>query len=40
MIHSGLGMFVNQGAYALEYWTGKEAPRTVMREAVLQSLGK
>lgn len=40
VIHSGLGMFVNQGAYALEYWTGKEAPRTVMREAVLQSLGK
>lgn len=35
--HGGLGMFVNQGAYALEYWTGVAAPVAEMREAVLQS---
>ncbi|WP_438346922.1 shikimate dehydrogenase [Paenibacillus sp. FA6] len=37
-IHGGLGMFVNQGAYALEYWTGMPAPIDKMRQAVLQSL--
>ncbi|MHA0855731.1 shikimate dehydrogenase [Paenibacillus sp. CMAA1364] len=37
-IHGGLGMFINQGAYALEYWTGKQAPIEQMRQAVLQSL--
>ncbi len=36
-IHSGLGMFIYQGAYALEYWTDREAPVSVMREAVLGS---
>ena len=38
-IHGGLGMFVYQGAYAFEYWTGKQAPVDVMREAVEQALG-
>lgn len=36
-IHGGLGMFVNQGAYALEYWTGLAAPVEIMKEAVLRS---
>jgi shikimate dehydrogenase len=38
-IHSGLGMFIYQGAYAFEYWTGQPAPIEIMREAVLESLG-
>ncbi|RKN79056.1 shikimate dehydrogenase [Paenibacillus ginsengarvi] len=33
--HGGLGMFIYQGAYAFEYWTGREAPVQAMREAVL-----
>lgn len=37
-VHGGLGMFVYQGAYAFEYWTGKSAPAVAMREAVEQSL--
>ncbi|OAB34012.1 shikimate dehydrogenase [Paenibacillus glacialis] len=37
-IHGGLGMFINQGAYALEYWTGMPAPIETMRTAVLKSL--
>ncbi|QTH46635.1 shikimate dehydrogenase [Cohnella sp. LGH] len=36
-IHGGLGMFVYQGAYAFEYWTGKPAPIAAMREVVLAS---
>lgn len=36
-IHSGLGMFIYQGAYAFEYWTGQEAPVQAMREIVLDS---
>ncbi|RAV21832.1 shikimate dehydrogenase [Paenibacillus contaminans] len=36
--HSGLGMFIYQGAYAFEYWTGKSAPVEAMREAVLNSM--
>ncbi|MBN2983252.1 shikimate dehydrogenase [Cohnella algarum] len=36
-IHGGLGMFVYQGAYAYEYWTGRPAPVAAMREAVLAS---
>lgn len=36
-IHGGLGMFVYQGAYAFEYWTGRTAPAQAMREAVLAS---
>ncbi|AWB45464.1 shikimate dehydrogenase [Paenibacillus sp. CAA11] len=37
-IHSGLGMFVYQGAYAFEYWTGQPAPIPAMRNAVLEQL--
>ncbi|GIP25060.1 shikimate dehydrogenase (NADP(+)) [Paenibacillus sp. J23TS9] len=37
-VHGGLGMFVNQGAYALEYWTGMPAPVAAMRNAVLKSM--
>ncbi|MBB6673935.1 shikimate dehydrogenase [Cohnella nanjingensis] len=36
-IHGGLGMFIYQGAYAFEYWTGRPAPTDAMREAVLAS---
>lgn len=35
--HGGLGMFVNQGAYAFEYWTGRKAPVEAMKAAVLDS---
>lgn len=35
--HSGLGMFVYQGAYAFEYWTGQQAPVAVMRDVVERS---
>jgi shikimate dehydrogenase len=38
MIHGGLGMFIYQGAYAFEYWTGTPAPTAVMRQIVEQSL--
>ncbi|MFX3635709.1 MAG: shikimate dehydrogenase [Candidatus Pristimantibacillus sp.] len=37
-IHGGLGMFINQGAYAFEYWTGQPAPAEAMRETVLAAL--
>jgi shikimate dehydrogenase len=37
-IHGGLGMFIYQGAYALEYWTGNAAPTASMRQIVEQSL--
>ncbi|MCU6709548.1 shikimate dehydrogenase [Paenibacillus sp. J5C_2022] len=37
-IHGGLGMFIYQGAYAFEYWTGEDAPVAAMRETVLASL--
>jgi len=37
--HGGLGMFIYQGAYAFEYWTGREAPVAAMREAVLEAFG-
>jgi len=37
-IHGGLGMFIYQGAYAFEYWTGLPAPVAAMRQAVEQSL--
>lgn len=36
-VHGGLGMFVYQGAFAFEYWTGRPAPVSAMREAVLES---
>ncbi|MNO38561.1 Shikimate dehydrogenase [compost metagenome] len=38
-IHGGLGMFVYQGAYALEYWTGRSAPVDIMRQTILDCLG-
>lgn len=38
VIHNGLGMFVYQGGYAFEYWTGKAAPIEAMRNAVTGSL--
>jgi len=31
-------MFIYQGAYAFEYWTGIQAPVQVMRETVEQAL--
>ncbi|MZQ81959.1 shikimate dehydrogenase [Paenibacillus sp. 5J-6] len=39
-IHGGLGMFIYQGAYAFEYWTGKPAPVAAMRQVVEQSLAE
>jgi len=39
-IHGGLGMFIYQGAYAFEYWTGTPAPVTAMRQVVEQSLAE
>lgn len=36
-IHGGLGMFIYQGAYAFEFWTGQPAPVDAMRAAVLAS---
>lgn len=36
--HNGLGMFVHQGAIALQLWTGKQAPLQLMRQYVLQTL--
>ncbi len=36
--HSGVGMFINQGALAYELWTGQAAPVNKMREIVLQHL--
>ncbi len=36
--HSGVGMFVNQGALAFELWTNREAPARLMRETVLRQL--
>jgi shikimate dehydrogenase len=35
---SGLGMLVEQGALAFELWTGRGAPRAIMRTAALQAL--
>ncbi len=37
-IHNGIGMFVYQGGYAFEYWTGQPAPVEAMRAAVMNSL--
>ncbi len=39
-IHGGLGMFIYQGAYAFEYWTGVPAPVEIMKETVLATLGR
>ena len=35
---SGLDMFVYQGAEQIRLWTGKEAPRALMRKVVLDHL--
>ncbi|RKQ88905.1 shikimate dehydrogenase [Brockia lithotrophica] len=35
----GAGMFVHQGAAALERWTGRPAPVSVMRDVVYRALG-
>jgi shikimate dehydrogenase len=37
-VHNGLGMFVYQGAYAFEYWTGQSAPVLTMRQVVEATL--
>jgi len=36
----GVSMFVYQGTFQLELWTGMKAPVEVMRKAVLNALGK
>lgn len=36
--HGGLGMFIYQGAFAFEYWTGKQAPVQAMKQEVLAAL--
>ena len=36
----GTGMLVHQGALALEYWTGREAPAAAMRAALLACLAR
>jgi shikimate dehydrogenase len=36
----GVSMFVYQGAFQLELWTGMKAPVEVMKKAVLDALGK
>lgn len=35
---NGLGMLLYQGARALEHWTGRRAPVSVMRQALLEAL--
>jgi shikimate dehydrogenase len=35
---NGVGMLVNQGAIGFKMWTGYEAPRNVMRKAVIEGL--
>jgi shikimate dehydrogenase len=39
-IHGGIGMFIYQGAFAFEYWTGTPAPVAAMRQVVEQSLAE
>jgi len=35
---NGVGMLVNQGAVGFKMWTGYEAPRDIMRRAVIEGL--
>jgi shikimate dehydrogenase len=37
---NGLGMLLYQGALAFEYWTGEEAPVSIMRKALEESIKK
>lgn len=39
-VMNGLGMLLYQGARAFEYWTGKKAPLSVMRKALLEELDR
>jgi len=36
----GVSMFVHQGAFQLELWTGMKAPVEIMKKAALNALGK
>jgi shikimate dehydrogenase len=36
---NGVDMFVFQGAYQFELWTGQKAPVEVMQNSVMESLG-
>jgi 3-dehydroquinate dehydratase/shikimate dehydrogenase len=36
---AGIEMFTEQAAAQFEIWTGEKAPRTIMRNAVLEALG-
>jgi shikimate dehydrogenase len=40
MTINGVSMFVYQGAFQFELWTGKKAPVEVMKNAVLNALGR
>jgi shikimate dehydrogenase len=40
MTIDGVSMFVYQGAFQFELWTGKKAPVEVMKKAVLNALGR
>jgi len=40
MTIDGISMFVYQGAFQFELWTGKKAPVEVMKKAVLNALGR
>lgn len=37
VVIDGTGMFIHQGALQFELWTGKEAPISVMRQAVMEA---
>jgi shikimate dehydrogenase len=37
-VHTGLGMFVHQGALAFQLWTGRQAPIPLMKDIVLHQL--
>ena len=37
---NGVSMFVNQGAFQFELWTGKKAPINVMTETVMDALAQ
>jgi shikimate dehydrogenase len=39
-VRPGVGMFVHQGAEQIRLWTGKDPPRDIMRQAVLERLEK